>query len=118
MPRSAQLRLDVALACARRDYDAAERSWQEGFRLIESSTSGRSREWMKEASLEWRQQILERRVQDITVSSNADECHSIWGLLQPAHCRACSAWTGGNPVTTQQKNNNQKKKPPAFADGL
>ncbi|HLM81596.1 MAG TPA: hypothetical protein VK302_13330 [Terriglobales bacterium] len=77
MPRSAQLRLDVALACARRDYDAAERSWQEGFRLIESSTSGRSREWMKEASLEWRQQILERRVQDITVSSNADECHSI-----------------------------------------
>jgi hypothetical protein len=71
MSRALQLRLDVALDCARRDFDAAEYSWQESFRLIESSTSGRSREWMKEASLEWREQILERKVQGITVSSNA-----------------------------------------------
>jgi len=71
MQRSVQLRLDIALYCARRDYDAAERCWLEGFTLIESSTSGVSREWLKEASLEWREEILARKARPVAVSSSA-----------------------------------------------
>jgi hypothetical protein len=72
MQRSVQLRLDVALRCAHRDYDAAERSWREGFTLIESSTSGTARQRLKEASLEWREEILESEAQQVAVSSGVN----------------------------------------------
>lgn len=71
MQRSVRLRLDVALRCAHRDYDAAERSWREGLALLESSTSGSVRHQLKEASLEWREEILERKAQRIAVPSRA-----------------------------------------------
>jgi len=71
LQRSVQTRLDVALHCAHRDYDAAERSWREGLSLMESSTSGSAGQWLKEASLEWRDEILERKAQWAAVSSSA-----------------------------------------------
>jgi hypothetical protein len=71
MQRSVRLRLDVALRCAHRDYDAAERSWREGLALLESSTSGSVRHQLKEASLEWREEILERKAQRVAVPSRA-----------------------------------------------
>jgi hypothetical protein len=71
MQRSVQLRLDVALRCAHRDYDAADRSWQEGFALMESSTSGIAQQRLKEASLEWREEIFGRKAQRVATSSSA-----------------------------------------------
>jgi hypothetical protein len=71
MQRSVQLRLDVALRCAHRDYDAADRSWQEGFALMESSTSGIAQQRLKEASLEWREEIFGRKTQRVATSSSA-----------------------------------------------
>jgi hypothetical protein len=70
MQRSVQVRLDIALHCAHRDYDAADRSWREGFALIESSTSGNARLRLKEASLEWREEILGRKAQRVGASNN------------------------------------------------
>ncbi len=72
MQRSVRLRLDVALHCAHRDYDAADCSWREGFTLMESSTSGSARQRLKEASLEWREEILGRKAQRVGASSSAN----------------------------------------------
>lgn len=69
--RVVRLRLDVALHCVRRDYDAAECSWREGFELLESATSGGARQMLKEASLDWREEILKRKTQQVTVSDSA-----------------------------------------------
>jgi hypothetical protein len=70
LQRSVQLRLDVALSCAHRDYDAADRSWQEGFALIDSSALGIAQQRLKEASLEWREEILGRKAQRVATSSS------------------------------------------------
>lgn len=70
MQRSVQLRLNVALRCAHRDYDAADISWREGFTLIESSASGNARQRLKAASLEWREEILERKAHRVAILSS------------------------------------------------
>jgi hypothetical protein len=72
MERSVQLRLDVALRCAHRDYDAADRSWREGYTLIESSASGNARQRLKETSLEWRQEILVRKMEQAAISRSTN----------------------------------------------
>jgi len=68
--RLVQLRLDVALRCAHRDYDAANLSWREGLAFIESSTSGNARELLKESWMEWRAEIQDRKAQRSTVPSD------------------------------------------------
>lgn len=70
MQRLVQIRLDVALRCAHRDYDAADLSWREGLTSIESSTSGCARELLKESWLEWQEEIQERKAQRSTVLSD------------------------------------------------
>jgi hypothetical protein len=61
--RLVQVRLDVALRCAHRDYDAANLSWREGLTFIESSTSGNARELLKESWMEWGAEIQDRKAQ-------------------------------------------------------
>jgi hypothetical protein len=56
-----QLRLNVAIACAQRDYDAAERYWFEGFNVVEHSSSGAAQERLTEGWNEWREEILRRK---------------------------------------------------------
>jgi hypothetical protein len=66
-----QFRLDVALCCGHRDYDAVDLAWREGLAFIESSTSGCARELLKESWLEWRAEIQDRKAQRSTVLSDA-----------------------------------------------
>lgn len=67
MQRLVQIRLNVALGCAHRDYDAADLSWREGLRFIENSTSGTARERLEESWLEWQAEIRERKRQPSAV---------------------------------------------------
>jgi hypothetical protein len=71
MQRLVQFRLDVALCCGHRDYDAVDLAWREGLAFIESSTSGCARELLKESWLEWRAEIQDRKAQRSTVLSDA-----------------------------------------------
>jgi hypothetical protein len=66
MQRLVRLRLDVALRCAHRDYDAAALAWQEGLTFIERATAGRSQEKLKESWMEWHAEIEERQAQPAT----------------------------------------------------
>jgi hypothetical protein len=66
MQRLVRLRLDVALRCAHRDYDAAALAWQEGLTFIERATAGRSQEKLKESWIEWHAEIEERQAQPAT----------------------------------------------------
>jgi hypothetical protein len=66
MQRLVRLRLDLALRCARRDYDAADLAWREGLTFIESATAGRAQERLKESWLEWQAEIHERQAQRLT----------------------------------------------------
>jgi hypothetical protein len=63
MQRFVQVRLDVALRCAHRDYANAEDAWREGLVFIERATSGSAQERLKEAWLEWLEEISERKAE-------------------------------------------------------
>jgi hypothetical protein len=63
MQHLVQVRLDVALRCAHRDYDAADLAWQDGITFIERSSSGTARERLKESWLEWQAEIQDRKAQ-------------------------------------------------------
>jgi hypothetical protein len=68
--RLVRFRLDVALGCAHRDYDAVDLAWREGLTFIENSTSGCARELLKESWLEWRAEIQDRKAQRSIVLSD------------------------------------------------
>jgi hypothetical protein len=67
MQRLVQIRLDVALRCAHRDYDAADLAWRDGITFIERSSSGTARERLKESWLEWQAEIQDRKAQQSIV---------------------------------------------------
>ena len=67
MPRLLQLRANIALGCARCDFDAALACWQEGFRLIENLPIIPSNSCLKESWLEWETEIKERQAQAVAV---------------------------------------------------
>lgn len=56
-----QLRLNVALQCAYRDYERAERSWQEGLELIEKTAVRPIRDGLRESWLEWQIEVENRK---------------------------------------------------------
>lgn len=67
MQRLVRLRLDVALRCAHRAYDAADLSWREGLTYIEEATAGAAREQLKQSWLEWGTEIEDRKAQRVPV---------------------------------------------------
>lgn len=70
MPPIMWIRLNVALSCAHSEYDAAELALREGFKFIETSTSGSARERLTESWLEWREEIRERKNNQPVAISN------------------------------------------------
>lgn len=66
-PRSVRrlnrIRLDVALSCARGQYDAAQNFWTEGFAFIAADTEGVAKRMLTESWSEWRAEIQDRQAQ-------------------------------------------------------
>lgn len=62
----AQLRIDIALFCARADFNEALQAWDEGLARIKMLPDTPVRQTLWEGWLEWRVQIQERQNQTVT----------------------------------------------------
>jgi hypothetical protein len=60
LPQLVRILLDLAVSCARRDFEAADAIWAKGFGFIENSTAGTAREQLRRSWLEWKEEIGER----------------------------------------------------------
>jgi hypothetical protein len=58
-----EARIEVALKCARRDYESAMAEWEKGFGLVQALPINPSTTSLKESWLEWRLEIQERKTQ-------------------------------------------------------
>jgi hypothetical protein len=70
--RLVRLRLNVAVLCAHRDYDAAALAWQEGLTFIERNTAGEPQKRLKESWMEWQEEIRERQSHTPAVMTGAN----------------------------------------------
>jgi len=59
--RLLQIRVQIAMLCARGNFDAAVSTWQEGAKFIDQATSGASRDRLRESFAEWREEIETRK---------------------------------------------------------
>jgi hypothetical protein len=65
LPQLVQLRADVCLSCARKEFDAALTRWQEAFGFIEKLPASPAQETLTDDFLEWRDEIEERRLAEV-----------------------------------------------------
>ena len=61
--RLLQIRIDVALCCARSDFEVALTAWSEGLTLIEKLRASQAKQNLREGWLEWRAEIQERQAE-------------------------------------------------------
>ena len=61
-----QIRVRLALCCARRDFAGADDIWQQGFAFIEKLPATLSRDRLRESWLEWQAEIQERQNEPVT----------------------------------------------------
>jgi membrane-associated protease RseP (regulator of RpoE activity) len=70
LPQLMQIRADIALHCARREFAPALSKWQQGFVFIEKLPPSPVKTRLTEGFLEWRDEIQER--QNLQATSPAD----------------------------------------------
>lgn len=68
LPELLHIRLQTALACSKRDFDAGLVNWQEGLNWIERLPQTPSNQRLKDSWLEWCAEIEERRKQSTAES--------------------------------------------------
>ncbi|MFI5069606.1 MAG: M50 family metallopeptidase [Terriglobales bacterium] len=64
--RLARIRIDIAIFCARADFNEALQAWDEGLTRIKMLPQTPVQQTLREGWLEWRAQILERQKQTVT----------------------------------------------------
>ncbi len=67
-----RIRLNVAIRCVHRDYEATEHFWQEGLALIERAAVGPVRERLRDSWLEWRAEIEDRKSKRTALPGHID----------------------------------------------
>ncbi|HET6179725.1 MAG TPA: hypothetical protein VFE61_22575 [Candidatus Sulfotelmatobacter sp.] len=73
VPQSMRVPADVAMTCARKEFDPALRRWQEGFAFIEQLPATSVREKLRASFLEWRAEIEERQQAEVGPQTLAPE---------------------------------------------
>jgi len=73
-PKLSRIRADIAIHCARAEFDAALTGWQEGLAFIEKLPVVPAQEGLKEGWLQWHAEILQRRSGEVAAPSPASSC--------------------------------------------
>jgi hypothetical protein len=71
LPQLMQMRAEIALHCARKEFAQALSRWQDGFAFIEKLPQTPVKKNLLEGFLEWREEIVERQHSKLTLSEPA-----------------------------------------------